>query len=85
MFGQHLRIPADMLSGTHGPTTPASTVDWVSRHQEQLHYAYIKSSDSLQKAVDKSKRLYDRTAREVPLPPGEEVLVLDQRSRRWVN
>ena len=82
MFGRHLRIPADMLTGVAGPAMPDNPMDWVSRHQEQLHYAYKKAADSLQKAAEKNKRLYDRTAREAPLLPGERVLVLNQRRQQ---
>lgn len=51
MFGQHLRIPAVMLTEDVGPAMSENTMDWVSRHQEQLRYAYKKASDSLQKAA----------------------------------
>lgn len=77
-----MRLPADMLAGTTGSAVPSATVDWVSRHQEQLCYAYNKASASLQKAAEKNKRLYVRTAKEVPLLPGERVLVLNQRRTR---
>ena len=43
VFGWHLQIPADMLSGTGGLTMPGSTVDWVNR--QQLPYAYRRASD----------------------------------------
>lgn len=78
MFDRHLRIPADMLSGTGGPTIPDSAVHLVNRHPEQLHYVYRKASHSLQKAADKSKRLYDWTAREALLLRGNQALILDQ-------
>lgn len=54
----------------------------MNRHQEQLHYVYRKASDSLQKAADKSKRLYDWTVREAPLLLGKQALVLDQRRQQ---
>ncbi|XP_070819607.1 uncharacterized protein [Chaetodon trifascialis] len=82
MFGRHLRIPVDMLTGATRPATPDNTMDWVDRHQEQLHYAYRKASNSLEKAAEKNKKLYDRTARGVALLPGERVLVLDQRRQQ---
>lgn len=82
MLGRHLRIPVDMLAGAMGPAIPDNTMDWVNRHQEQLHYVYKKTSDTLQKAAERNKRPYDRTAREDPLLPGERVLVLDQRRQQ---
>lgn len=52
MFGWHLRMPMNMLIGAIGPVTSDNTTDWVNRHQEQLHYAYQRASDSLQKTKD---------------------------------
>ncbi|KAF4115288.1 hypothetical protein G5714_002777 [Onychostoma macrolepis] len=52
---------------------PATTTEWVHRHHRhrQLHSAYEKVSKHLDVAAKKNKRLYDRTAREAPLLPGE--------------
>lgn len=90
MFGRHMRLPVDLLLGT-GPTEGArSTTEWVGRHHQQLHYAYRRVTDHLNAAAAKNKRLYDRTARDAPLLPGERVLVRDNRrqgkgklSDRW--
>ncbi|KAF4098335.1 hypothetical protein G5714_020365 [Onychostoma macrolepis] len=69
---------------------PATTTEWVYGHHRQLHSAYEKVSKHLDVAAKKNKRLYDRTAREAPLLPGERVLVRDNRrqgkgklSDRW--
>lgn len=72
----------DMLIGAMGPVTSDNTTDWVNRHQEQLHYAYQRASDSLQKAAGKNKRHYDQTAQDALFLPGERVLVLDQRRQQ---
>ncbi len=53
-FLMHLRISADMLTGAVGPAMPSNTMDWVSKHQEQLSYGYKKASDGLQKAAQKN-------------------------------
>lgn len=90
MFGRHTRLPIEMVIGTTGAQTAISTGEWVGKHAEQLSYAYSKTSENLQKAAEKNKRLYDKTARDAPLLPGERVLVLDHRrqgkgklSNRW--
>ena len=82
MFGRHLRMPVDLLTGGFGTEAPTDTTDWVAKHQEQLSYAYQRTSDSLQRSGQKNKRLYDRTAREAPLLPGERVLMRDHRRRQ---
>ncbi|KAG1936037.1 interleukin-1 receptor accessory protein-like 1-A [Pimephales promelas] len=90
MFGRHLRLPVDLLMGTEAVERGYSTTDWVNRHHHQLLNAYRRVSDHLSTAAAKNKRLYDRTAREAPLLPGERVLVWDNRrpgkgklSARW--
>lgn len=90
MFGRHVRLPADLLLGTAVPGDSTTTTEWVHRHHRQLHTAYQTVSDHLDTAARKNKQLYDRTAREAPLLPGERVLVRDNRrqgkgklSDRW--
>ncbi|KAG1933960.1 retrotransposable element [Pimephales promelas] len=90
MFGRHVRLPTDLLLGAAMAEAPATTTEWVHRHHRQLHSAYEKVSKHLDAAAQKNKRLYDRTAREAPLLPGERVLVRDNRrqgkgklSDRW--
>lgn len=90
MFGRHVRLPADLLLGTTSTGEVFSTTEWVSRHHRNLHYAYRQVTDQISAAAAKSKRLYDRMAREAPLLPGERVLVRDSRrqgkgklSDRW--
>lgn len=90
MFGRHVRLPADLLLGTASTGEVFSTIEWVSRHHRNLHYAYRQVTDQISAAAAKSKRLYDRMAREAPLLPGERVLVRDSRrqgkeklSDRW--
>lgn len=90
MFGRHLRLPVDLLLGTEATEVEYSTTDWVNRHHQQLLNAYQRVSGHLSAAAAKNKRLYDRTAREAPLLPGERVLVRDNRrpgkgklSDRW--
>lgn len=68
----------------------SSVSEWVGQQHEQLQYAYCKVSENLGAAAEKNRRLYDRTAREYPLLPGERVLVWDNRrqgkgklSDRW--
>ncbi|CAL9687389.1 unnamed protein product [Knipowitschia caucasica] len=82
MFGRHMRTPVDLLSGGMRVQVPMDTTDWVAKHQEQLAYAYKRTFDCLKQAGQKSKRLYDRSAKEVPLLPGERVLVRDHRRRQ---
>lgn len=90
MFGRHVRLPTDLLLGTAVTGDSATTTEWAHRHHRQLHTAYQRVSDHLDTAAKKNKWLYDRTAREAPLLPGERVLVRDNRrqgkgklSDRW--
>ncbi|XP_062386495.1 uncharacterized protein LOC134074829 [Sardina pilchardus] len=81
MFGRHTRLPVDLLLGTTPSEGVGSISEWVSQHHERLRYAYSKASENLGAAAQKNRRLYDRTAREAPLLPGERVLVWDNRRR----
>lgn len=78
MFGRHVRLPVDLLWGTTGVAGAPSTTEWVNRHHQQLLFAYG-TTDRINGAAEKNKRLYDRTAREAPLLPGERVLVRKNR------
>lgn len=62
MFGRHVRLPIDLLLGTAPADGAPTTMEWVSRHHQRLHYAYRKASEHLVEAAEKNKRLYDRTS-----------------------
>uniref|UniRef100_A0A3B3C2E1 Integrase catalytic domain-containing protein n=1 Tax=Oryzias melastigma TaxID=30732 RepID=A0A3B3C2E1_ORYME len=81
MFGRPLRTPVDMLTGVAGPEGSCTTTERVSKHHQQLTYAYSRASAHLQQAAKENKRFYDQTAKFSPLLPGERVLVLDHRRR----
>lgn len=81
MFGRHVRLPTDLLLGTTQTEEGQSTTDWVSRHHQRLLYAYEKVTEHLGAAAAKNKRLYDRTAQDAPLLPGERVLIRDHQRR----
>nr|XP_055072037.1 uncharacterized protein LOC129452290 [Misgurnus anguillicaudatus] len=90
MFGRHIRLPTDLLLGTSGGEREGNVTEWVGRHHHRLHFAYEQVNKKIQAAGEKNKRLYDRTARDAPLLPGERVLVRDNRrlgggklSDRW--
>lgn len=90
MFGRHIRLPTDLLLGTAGGEGEGSVTEWVGRHHHRLRFAYEQVNKRIQAAGEKNKRLYDRTARDAPLLPGERVLVRDNRrlgggklSDRW--
>lgn len=90
MFGRHVRLPVDLLLGTASAEGAQTTTEWVGQHHQRLHYAYQRATEHLGAAAAKNKRLYDRTARDAPLLPGERVLVRDCRrqgkgklSNRW--
>lgn len=90
MFRRHVRLPMDMLLGTTAGEEGGSLTDWVTGHHQRLQSAYERVSGRINRAALKNKRLYDRTAREAPLLPGERVLVRDNRrqgkgklSDRW--
>ncbi|MGL5209396.1 reverse transcriptase domain-containing protein [Cetobacterium sp.] len=81
MFGRHVRLPIDLLLGTAAAEEGSSLTEWVTRHHQRLQSAYEQVSGRINQAAVKNKRLYDRTAREAPLLPGERVLVRDNRRR----
>lgn len=90
MFGRHVRLPLDLLLGTDRGRGAENIPEWVGQHQERLQYAYRKVSEHLGAAANRNKHLYDKTAQEAPLLPGERVLVRDSRrqskgklSDRW--
>lgn len=90
MFGRHVRLPTDLLLGSSPAEEGTSLTEWVSNHHQRLHLAYEQVSSRIERAAWKNKRLYDQTAREAPLLPGERVLVKDSRrqgkgklSDRW--
>lgn len=81
MFGRHVRLPTNLLLGTAQSDGAQSTTDWVSQHHQRLLYAYGKVTKHLGVAAVKNKCLYDRTAQDSPLLPGERVLVRENRRR----
>lgn len=81
MFGRHVRMPTDLMLGTAMAEEEVSLTEWVGRHHQRLHFAYEQVTKRIRVAGEKNKRLYDRTAREAPLLPGERVLVRDHRRR----
>lgn len=90
MFGRHVRMPIDLMLGAAANEEEVSLTEWVGRHHQRLHFAYEQVTKQIQTAGVRNKRLYDRTARDAPLLPGERVLVRDNRrqgkgklSDRW--
>lgn len=81
MFGRHVRLPMDLLLGTGQSDGAQSTSEWVSQHHQRLHSAYQRVTKHLAMAAARNKRLYDRTAHDCPLLPGEWVLVRDNRRK----
>ena len=90
MFGRHGRLPIDLLLGTGQSDGARSTSEWVRQHHQWLHSDYQWVTKHLAVTAAKTKCLYNRTARDCPLLPGERVLVWDNRwkgkgklSHRW--
>nr|XP_055072597.1 uncharacterized protein LOC129452638 [Misgurnus anguillicaudatus] len=90
MFGRHVRMPTDLVLGVAADREEVSVTEWVGRHHQRLHFAYEQVSRKIQTTGERNKRLYDRTARDAPLLPGERVLARDNRrqgkgklSDRW--
>lgn len=86
----HVCLPLEILWGTIESGGAGSTSKWVIQHHERLQYACGKVSEHLGAAAGRAKRLYDCTARKVPLLPVGEVLVQNYRrqnqgklSDRW--
>lgn len=75
MFGRHGRLPIDLLLGTGQSDGARSTSEWVRQHHQWLHSDYQWVTKHLAVTAAKTKCLYNRTARDCPLLPGERVLV----------
>lgn len=81
MFGRHARLLIDMVLGTAKEDHRFRTQEWVQRHQARFTYDYEKAGEHSSQATQQMQSYYDRAAREVPLVPGERVLVEDSRRR----
>lgn len=79
MFGRHVRLPLDLIMGTAPADEARSDTEWVGQHHQCLSYAYKKVSERLGNVAKRNKHLYDRTAHDSPLLPGERVLIRDSR------
>ncbi|CAH1247195.1 RTL1 [Branchiostoma lanceolatum] len=83
MFGRHARLPWDVTQGVDSDIEEGepSANDWVREHHERYQYAYAQAQKRLDEAAATRKRIYDKTAKEAPLLPGERVLVSNKKCR----
>jgi hypothetical protein len=75
MYGRHGRLPLDLVMGLPDQQGERSPDAWVAGHHRRLVTAHEMAKKSIAAATDVQKRAFDRKARNLPLLPGERVLV----------
>lgn len=78
MFGRHLRQPVDLNLGVERDSPCHNLGGWVKDHHQKLSFAYEMARKKMRAAATQNKRAYDRSARALPLVPGERVWIRDR-------
>uniref|UniRef100_A0AAZ1XPG3 Gypsy retrotransposon integrase-like protein 1 n=1 Tax=Oreochromis aureus TaxID=47969 RepID=A0AAZ1XPG3_OREAU len=78
MFGRHLRQPVDLNLGVERESPCHDLGGWVKDHHQKLSFAYEMARKKMRAAATQNKRAYDRSARALPLVPGERVWIRDR-------
>ncbi|CAI5685615.1 unnamed protein product [Oreochromis niloticus] len=78
MFGRHLRQPVDLSLGVERESPCHDLGGWVKDHHQKLSFAYEMARKKMRAAATQNKRAYDRSARALPLVPGERVWIRDR-------
>lgn len=81
VFGRHARLPIDMLYEVAPPQQRDDLDGWVKRHHQTLLQAYTTVRSNVERRNNWNEESYNRTARSLPLLPGERVLMRNFRRR----
>lgn len=75
LYGRKPTLPLDHLLGTADIHSPPLSEDWVVAHKKRLDDAIKLAGEVLKKNAERRKEIYNRAAREAPLPVGSKVLL----------
>ena len=79
MYGGHAKLPIDLLFGIDDET---ESEPWEDLHQQRLQEAYEIVNRRLQQAAAVRKEIFDRKARDLPIPVGTEVYLRNHPAGR---
>ena len=79
MYGRHAKLPIDLLFGIDDET---GSEPWVDLHQQRLQEAYEIVNRRLQQAAAVRKEIFDRKARDLPIPVGTEIYLRNHPAGR---
>lgn len=88
VFGRHARLPVDLIHGVCPPQHREGLEGWVHQHHHTLLEAYERTKENATRQQARDQQKYNKGAINLPLLPGERVLVRNFRrtklSSRWV-
>lgn len=81
LYGQHPRLPMDLLFGLLGNTNPVTRKEYVDEWSKRMTEAYKIANKSSLSSSAKNKSHYDQKTRGIVLKPGDQVLVRNMGER----
>lgn len=81
LYGQHPRLPEDLLFGLEESTGTVGHQEYLQRWREQMREAYEIARENVEKAARRSKKHYDKKLRSTTLYPGDRILVRNLKPR----
>lgn len=91
VFGRHARLPVDFMHGVCPPQRRGGLEDWVDQHHRTLLGAYERVKENAARQQARDQKRYNRLSRDIPLLPGERVLLRNFHRRahgklapRWI-
>ena len=82
LYGRAPSLPLDHLLGCADESTNQTVDEWIVKHKESLNRAMEQAKVNLKVSADKRKEIYNRTAKEMPIPVGSIVLLKDHPKSR---
>uniref|UniRef100_A0A8C6UUI6 Gypsy retrotransposon integrase-like protein 1 n=1 Tax=Neogobius melanostomus TaxID=47308 RepID=A0A8C6UUI6_9GOBI len=79
LTGRHARLPVELATGAPTESQVYNMHDWVAHHHRTLTKAYKHVITRTKAQQQKDKGRYDKRAQNVPLLPGERVLLRNFR------
>lgn len=79
LHGRHARLPVEMATGAPHTSSRYNLDGWVESHHQTLLKAYQQVATQTRQRQQKDKARYDLRAKNVPLLPGERVLLRNFR------